>query len=306
MTLTQEPTVNIGSDIDVARALYDRGDYKEAHALAMRIFADHESVEVKLRALLTASACRSEQKRYADALTTLNLGGELLDDVGPVQKAKFFGQRAYLHTQLKDDENVLIDYAAARMYAEAAGDKVIEAQARNNMAGCYRRLKRYEESIAESDAAINVVRRSGDRLWLARFYDQKAQTLLEMVRYEDAAALSRKAVEMLGDHPSGFEARMTYGRALILLGAYYLETDDPVETFCSKRQAARSIDEPPSPELIQLALDRVDGRVSKAAQLLGVSYTTLIESIDRYRLTRREPQRRARSIILKSSEVKLK
>lgn len=296
MILTQAEGIGIGQDVVVARALYDRGDYQDAYVLSMRVFEDSAESDVKVRALLTASSCRAEQKKYADALAVLDRGSLLVDDVAPVQKAKFFGQRAFLHTKLKDDANVLIDYEAARTYAQAAADKVLEGQIRNNLAGCYRRMGRLEESIIESDAAIDIVRRSGDRLWLARFYDQKAQTLIEMENYAEAVTISRKAVDMLGDHPSSVEARATHGRALIALGASYLETDDPVESFGAKRRAAKLIDKAPSRELMQLALDRVGGRVAPAAQLLGISYPTLIESIERHGLTRQKPYRRGRSM----------
>lgn len=296
MILTQAEGIGIGRDVDVARNLYDRGDYQDAYALAMRAFKDSADVDIKLRALLTASSSRSEQKKYADALTILNRACSFVDDVAPTQKAKFFGQRAFLHAKLKDDANVLIDYEAARVYAQEAADKVLEAQIVNNLAGCYRRLQRFEESITESDAAIAIVRSSGDRLWLARFYDQKAQTLIEMGRCAEAVAVSKKAVDMLGDHPAGSEARATHGRALIALGASYLETDDPVESFGAKRRAVKSIDQAPSRELMQLALDRVGGRVAPAAQLLGISYPTLIESIERHGLSRQKPYRRGKSL----------
>ena len=299
MILTQADSISIGQDVDVARALFDRGDYREAYALAMKTYEQADHVDVKIRALLTASASRSEQRKYSDALATLDLASPIVDEAAPAQKAKFFGQRAYLHTKLKDDENVLIDYEAARLHAQEAGDKVIEAQIRNNLAGCYRRLRRFEESIAESDAAIDITRHTGDRLWLARFYDQKAQTLIAMARGAEAVTLSRKAVDMLGDHPSSAEARITHGRALIVLGASYLEMDDPVETFGAKRRAVKLIDHAPTPELMQLALDRVDGHVAPAAQLLGISYPTLIQSIERHGLKRQQPLRRGKSVLVK-------
>lgn len=294
MPFTESHGVKIGQDVEVARALFDRGDYEEARALAVRAFEETDDPDVKIRALLTASSCESEQGKYKAALKTLNLAGSFLDLALPQQRAKFYGQRAYVNTKLKSDDG-LIDYEAARFHALEAGDKIIEARVRNNLAGCYRRTGRLEESILESDAAIAIVRHLGERLLLGKFYDQKAQTLISLGRYSEAVGISKQAVEMLAGHPSLEEARLTYGLALVALGSENLSFDDPVATSKAKRKAAKYLEMRLDPVLLQTALDRVDGRVAQAAHSLGVAHPFLIREIKRHKLSRRPAQRRAKS-----------
>lgn len=295
MSVMESSSVGIGLDVDVARTLFDRGDYADAHALAMRMFQESPDLDVKIRAVLIASSCESETDKHKAALQTLGLAAPFVDLVAPVQKAKFYGQRAYLHTRLKLSDG-LIDYEAARFHALEAGDKVVEAQVRNNLAGCYRRAGRLDESLAESDAAIAIVRKLGERLLLGKFYDQKAQTLIKAGRYSDAVSIAKQSVDMLAGHPSLEEARINYGTALVALGSENLSSDDPVATSKAKRKASSYLNVHLDPNLLQMALDRADGRVARAAQLLGVAHPFLIREIKRHKLTRRPAQRRGKSL----------
>lgn len=303
--LTKESSrvIESNADLDVARALYECGDFAESAALAKSIYQESKDTETRFHALLRVSTCQSEQRQYSAALKTLNLAGPLLDDVAPKFKANFHGQRAYLKAKIDADniDDALIDYAAARMFAQEAGDDRIGAQVRNNVAKRYGAAGRFDEAIIEVDAAIRMAQRLDDEILMGRFYDQKAQILIDANQYAAALVSSEKAMFLLTDHSSLTEARTTHGRALVALGAYYLEQVDPIGAFTGKRDASQYVTVSLDANLIKLALDRTGGNVYQAAELLHVKHPSLLGSIKRFKITRSPPRRRAKSLIKNKS-----
>lgn len=297
MAVTSPSTNDSLAVLGEARALYDCGAFAEAVDAAKTIYQDSEDNEMRFRAILLASSGESEQRHYATALKTLQLADPLLDEARPVWKANYFCQRAHLKVRLnpKVVDCAVIDYQAAIFYAQEADDSRVEARARNNLARRHSKANRFDDAIREVDAAIRIADRLGERVELGRFYDQKAQILIDHRHFAEATRFSERAISLLNDHPSQSEARTTYGLALVALGAEFLEQEDPIDTFTSKRQAVKYVSMSLDASLIQLALDRASGNISHASDLLHVKHTSLLELIKKFKLTRSPVRRRGRT-----------
>lgn len=305
-TITSSSSARIQGDLDVARALYDSAAFPESVSASKAIYKEAHDPELRIRALLLASAGESEQRRYASALKTLQLADALLDEAKPKWKANYFCQRAHVKVKLspKVVDCGVIDYQEAIYYARQADEPQVEARARNNLARRHSKADRFDEAIREVDLAIQIAKRLGEQVELGRFYDQRAKILCDHLHYADSLVWSERAIRLLADHPALTEARTTHGRTLVALGGCYLEQDEPVDTFREKRIAAKYLNVTLDGNLIQLALDRTGGNVYQAAELLQIKHPSLIQAIKKHGLNREPARRRGKALIGKINPTK--
>lgn len=286
--------------IGSARRLFDSAHYDDALAEIRELRSRPLSLSEEFAAVQLQSCVESEKGLFWKSLQTLNVAGSFIDQLPPAERAKFYGQRALLHSKLKNGDSALIDLEAAKFWAQESGDKETEARVRNNLSKQYADAGRLDEAMVEADSAIEFALYHDDPVLLGRFYDQKAQILIDAQRFTEAIQLSGKAISLLTAHPSLTEARETHGRALIGQGIEYLEQPDPVATFSAKRSAAAMISTTLDKVLVQLALERCGGRVTNAAMLLGAHHKALLKVIKKHDLPY-EQRRRARSIVKNKS-----
>lgn len=286
--------------LSFAKQCFETGEYDPALAVIGDLVAEGREV---FPALLLKACIESERGQYSQCLKTLKQAGEFIDTADPRRRARYYGQRAYANKKLGNMDSPLVDYEAARYWAQRAGDELCEASVRNNLAKRYSELGRLDEAIRESDAAIRIAQDSDDCFLLGRFTDLRAQILLENDLLDDAVKVGKRAVEILG--PIGNEvaldeARSTYAHSLIALALSFAELSEPLKTFKLRKQLsarlAPEIDEAALEVLIRQAMGRAGGHVSKAAQLLGVSHPAMIKSVQKFGLTRQPKRRRAKSL----------
>jgi tetratricopeptide (TPR) repeat protein len=294
----------VGDGLDAARSLYQSGEYEQCVAEARAARLGTQKRAVIMAAVLLESSAQFDRGLYGEALRALNAGSEIIESVSPLLKAKFFAQRAVVRRKRNDKkkgdkDQALVDYEAARYWAEEAGNEMVIASIQNNLAKLYSEFDRYDDAIEASNAAIETAEHCGASIWLGRFYDQRSQILIDAKNYAQALQFSEKAMGLLAGHPSEEEARETHGRALIGLGSSYLEHEDPLESLRSRRAAAKIIESSPDDQTIQLALDRTDGRIRQAAILLGMQHSALIKLVQQKGFSRHPQRYRGKSIFTK-------
>jgi tetratricopeptide (TPR) repeat protein len=285
--------------LDLPFAFYDSGDFSACLVELEPYVGEGIPADIRIPALLRQASCYSELERYADSLNSLLSLAPVIDDGTDHQRAHFYGQRAYLYRRLENVSAAMLDYEAARFWAQESGSKLAEASVRNNLAKIYSELDRSDEAIAESDAAISIASQLSDEMHLGRFYDQRAQILIDQKSYAEAIRFSEKALRLLNGHPSEAEARTTHGRALIGLGTVYLQSEDPFASLRARRDAAKLIQVTPDTELIRLALAKSDGHVSRAAQMLGMRHYALTNIVKSRKIERRPIRKRRKTLITK-------
>lgn len=283
---------------DHARSLYFDGRHNEAFIEAEVLCLSPEPLE-KLSGLLLKACIQSERNEFSACLVTLKIAGPLIDDAPAKSQAAFYGQRAFVRVKIGKRSDALVDYEAARVRALEAEDELSELSVRNNLARIYGQTDRFDEAISESDKAIQIARKLNERIYLGRCYDQRALILNDNKLYVEAVRWSEKAIAILGSHPAAAEARMTHGRALIGVGESYLDHPDPVENFRVRREIVNSIIVSLNREVIEEALERCEGNIKRASQLLNVQHQSLQGSINRFDLRPHQKRQVKRSIIVK-------
>ena len=284
--------------IEIARSLYFAGDYDAAIEEAEILIASGGIAE-RVGGLLLKACIQSERDQFSECLDTLKVAGPLIDQASAKSRAAFYGQRAFARVKTGRKKDALIDYEAARVYAQESGDQLAEATVRNNLARIYGQCERFDDAITESDSAILMFRKLNERIHLGRAYDQRAQILNNEGLYSEAITWSEKALSILGTHPASAEAKMTHGVALIGLGESYLDHPDPVENFRTRRAMVNMINTSLGPEVIQLALDRCEGNVLRASVLLNVRHQSLQGAVNRFKLKSHQNRTVRRSVMKK-------
>lgn len=274
----------------LARALFDAGDFQAAI----------ETSASDLEGLLLKASSLYDAGKYREGREVLGIAGPLIDLAEPRLKARFHGMRAAFDTKLGNDENVLVDYEAAKYWAEDAGDELCYAMARNNIAKQYAKAGRTDEALEESRAAISTAKRLNEHAFIGRFLDQRAQILFKLGRFTEAVDTAKQAVETLekhGNETTLAEAQTTYGKALVRLGSSYLISDS-IDGYLTRKEVglATTLDK----ELIHQALERSNGRVYQAAKLLDVSHSYIIKIAGNENLTRQPRRTRHKSLPVKA------
>lgn len=287
-------------ELELARVLYDSGDFGACLVEVEPFTRPPAGKAVRCEALLRKARCLSELGKFRDSLNTLEKILPFIDDQPARFKSYFHHQRARNRKKLLKTDDALLDYEAARFWAEESGeDPLSEAAIRNNIAKIYSEQGRFDEAVAESDRAIQIALRLREQIYLGSFYDQRAQVLLDRKDFSGAITFSKRALTLLDGHPSIVEARNTHGKALIGLGVSFLETDDPLESLRARRKAAKLIQVTPGTAEIELALTQSGGRVSQAADLLGMRHFALQRFIKSRKIERGAVRRRGRPVIQK-------
>lgn len=285
-------------DLEIARACFRVGEYDEVEAIADRNLENPAVNDADAIAFYVLKACvRTERGLFYESLELLSSAGPRLDGAAPREKALFYGQRARNYVQTGKLDAALVDYEAARVWAQEAGDLTIEARIRNNLARQYGNAGRFDDAIQEVDAAIEAARRLDDESLLGMFYDQKAQILNTAERFSESLMCSERAIGLLESHPSQAEAINTHETALIGLLIKYCEKGDPLESFRVRRKITNSIMRPVDREVITLALQKCDGHLLNAAKLLGVHHATLLKVINKETLQSLQRRRYKKSLI---------
>ena len=280
--------------------LYFSGGFEECIVQLEPYISEDVEVDIRRTALLRKSRCLSELGRYRDALRALLAVAPLVDEAGPQFKSQFFHQRAHVKRKTGDDNGALIDYAEAGFWAEEINDELGQACVRNNIAKLYSEADRLDEAIKESDAAIAIAKQLNDDIHLGRFYDQRAQILVEHKQFSEALVFSRPAARLLANHPALAEARHTHGIALAGLAAEHLTNEsDPIATFRGRREAQQILAAPLDEDILRYALELCEGHVAQAAALLGVTHRAVIKAAEHFDLPRQPKQRRTKRVIVK-------
>ena len=216
------------------------------------------------------------------------------------------------NTRTEDLDRALVDYAAASYHFEQAEHRIYLAGVENNLGHLYFTISRFDDAHTHLDHARRVLASLKDTNGLAKVDETRACVFLKQGRLAEAERVASAAVrvqEQGGRHALLAEALITYGRALARLEKYgaalfaFRRAVDLSEQNGNSHQAAeaslaafREIGEhlvvaergqvlsgralvedklTMEREVIRLALEQSDGRITHAARSLGMSWQAL-------------------------------
>ena len=295
----------VSNDLEIARALFGSGAYEEVLSFTDDAIPRASNPRESFALHLQRAAAYGEREDYRSALDVLQKAGGFIDRASPMSKGRFYCQRAYLLVKLGRCDDALVDYEEARVWAQESGDRITEATSRNNIARQYSKADRLDEAIIESDAAIAIGKTLADDWRLGRYYDQRAQILVDHDRFSEAIPFCERAVNLLADNPSAVEARETYGRAILGLLRNFTTREDPIEGFRARRWMATKFAAGLDEQTTRTALERSNGHVFNAAALLNITHAALLKAIKRYGLQDLQQRKLRKSIIKKNKSCEL-
>jgi len=209
-------------------------------------------------------------------------------------------------------DRALVDYAAASYHFELAEHRCYPANTENNLGLLYYTISRHEDTHAHLDRARRVLADLKDVIGVAQVDETRACVFLKQGRLLEAERVARAAVrvqETSGLHGLLAEALITHGRALARLKRYgaslfafrrAVDLSENAENLNRAAEAAlaafqeigehlavtergqllsgRALGENKlsmERELIRLALEQSQGRITQAARSLGMSWQAL-------------------------------
>ena len=209
-------------------------------------------------------------------------------------------------------DRALIEYAAASYHFDLAEHHPYLANVETNLGYLYFKIERFDEASEHLDRARRIYARIKDARTAAQVDETRARMFLQQGRIKDAERVARSAVrvhERDGNVKLLTEALITYGRVLARLERYgaslatFRRTIDLSDEAGLAHRAAEAtlaafrelgdhlvVSErgqmlsgrgvghdklAMEREVIKLALERANGRVSQAARLAGMSHQGL-------------------------------
>jgi CheY-like chemotaxis protein len=187
------------------------------------------NAELKAVVLIRAGMVEIAAHHLSEALRIFNECSPLVDSIeDDAIKGTFHNLFAVLFRRLSRAENrddyldrALIEYAAAAVHFEQAGNVRYQACVDINLGFLFYTLGRYSEAHTHLDRARDLFIALSDSVHLAQVNDTRAQTLIAEGRLTEAEQFSRSAKKTLekGDERGLLaEALTTYGRVLARMG----------------------------------------------------------------------------------------
>lgn len=292
-------------------------------ARAYEYLGQSEEGRILIKAVLERSNLSHELKAFGVFVLSLfqspgralkTLSEISLDGLAPALKARITHRRARLLSDDKEFDASLIEYAGAIAYFEEAGDRSGLAHTYNNMAGVYRRMKRFDDAHAANYRALALTNPTDT--FLPNFLDHKAQILNDEGRYADAEKLARQAVQMVDGTQRASdlcENLCTLGKALAAQGKYLVASETLARAYSigerldsqelmfkatkARKECAEMSVNALELKMAELALRMCDGSYRSAGKMLETSHTALIKLLKRN--SRQWKPKRPQSIILK-------
>lgn len=207
--------------VDLAICYWREGALDEARITlddALMRLGDLES-EQRLRVVLNKVVVEEVSGRSNDALRQLRASEALFEKSNnDALKGKFHNQFANVLKNVGLVENrgdyidqALVEYAAAGVHAERAGNKRFLALTKNNVGFLFVRLGRFSEAQQELEQARRLFESLKDRGMVAQVDDTRARAFIAQRMYSEAERVSRAAIRVLeqGDERSLLAAGLT-------------------------------------------------------------------------------------------------
>lgn len=221
------------------QSLLDNGRACVQTALGLTSLIEEE--ELKGRACIRLAYIERDAGRLHEALRIHREAKQVIEACSnDALKGMYHNEYALVCRRIAAAENkpelhdqALIEYAAASIHYEKAGNLRYQSAVENNQGFLLMKLRRYTGAHAHVDRALEIAARLKDREFTGQFLDTKAQILIEQKRYKDAVQIARKSVETL----KGGEQKALLVASLTTLGVALSKSGDNFRALTSLERA---------------------------------------------------------------------
>ncbi len=217
---------------DLALCYWREGGFEEARInlkSGLALLGEDDRSELKATLLIRASIVEMETQKLQEAM-------QLCDKAAPIVEASedhalkgsFHVQYGLVLRHLATPENLevyldraLIEYAAAAIHYEQAGNQRAVARVENNLGFLYYTIGRYQDAHEHLDRARKLFMKLKDVGTAAQVDETRARTLLAEGRLREAERMIKAAIRVLengGQQAVLAEALTTQGKIVARLG----------------------------------------------------------------------------------------
>jgi tetratricopeptide (TPR) repeat protein len=264
-----------------ARGAWRDGNLDSADLLIDTVLGEKMSPAVAAKCYSIKAGIALARKDAAAAMRALDKMAPFLEAANIRIQGTFYLQRGRAHRSLNNIDAALTDYSGSLALWQMCGDKNYEGAAYINLAECYLRLSDIEQAYFNIEQAFAVLPDLSE--YLCNAYDTKAKILLADGKTEKAYRLIEKALASSGGNE--------------LWEKEFLETKTRIKErlICLLVPLAKMKDlDVMKLQMVQNALEKAQGSVTIAAEMLGTSHQVIAYTADAQGLDR---SKRKKSII---------
>jgi transcriptional regulator with PAS, ATPase and Fis domain len=193
--------------IAIARTYWCQSFVDEARITYRQIVSDIDEHNPMLRAkaLLHLAQVENSTGRIVDAELALTQAeiyveassSEFIRGLFRITRASVVHNLGLLQKRTDYFDRVVMDYTAAKIHFEQAGNLRYCATVENNLGHLYYLSGDYVQARTHVNEAITIARALGDDRYVAQFEDTLARVLIEERRYQEATALTQRTIKKL-------------------------------------------------------------------------------------------------------------
>lgn len=252
---------------ELARGAWREGNVENALLIIRSVLTEEMSPAVAAACYSAEAGFLAEMEDFEGSLESLQKMSPFLEAASVEIQGTFYNQRGRAHRRLGNYDAALTDYTGALALWQGCGDRNYEGAAYINLAECYLIMKDVEEAYLNIAQAFAVL--PTDSEYLCNAYDTKAKVLLADGKAERAFQCIEKALSLTGGNE-------TWERT-------FLDTRDQIKERLMELLVPVAVMKDADDlkvKMVRYALQKADGSVTIAAELLGTSHQVIAYTAD--------------------------
>lgn len=277
---------------EMAVSIWREGRTADARFMLAAVLSESMTPRVAAECYVTEACFLAEEEDYKGSRRFLNLAAPLIDQADARVQRSFYHQRGRLLKEAGDLDAALTDYTGAAFWARQIGDQEKEADALLNTANIYLLWGDVKSARKNLEPALKIFR-DVQSPNLAHAYDSLAQLLLGENRISLAIEALERAFDLAGEDRPAWRDQFIETRGKIEAKILELLKIERVEDLNRLKTV-----------LVREALIKADGNLSRAGEIIGLSYKGVdyIVQQDPELMRFRSPRKpRLKSLIKKSA-----
>ncbi len=201
---------------DLALCYWREGAFDEGRVLFRDALATAVSSRNRLRTLIDSTTVDISSGLYRDALHTLSQATALLGEAEDSHRGSYHLQRAMIHKKMGLLDDALIEYSAASLYLDRAGQVRYLGIVENNIGFILLELNKHDQALTHLDNAHRIFAGLRDIGHASQVNETRARVFIAQSRYQEAeraASAAATELEKGGQHSLLAEALVTRGVA---------------------------------------------------------------------------------------------
>jgi tetratricopeptide (TPR) repeat protein len=243
---------------ELARGAWREGNFENALLIIRSVLSEEMSPQVAAECYSAEAGFLADLGDFRGSLESLRRMAPFLEYADIRIQGTFYNARGRAHKNLGDIDAAITDYTGALAFWQECGDRDYLGAVSINIAELYLKLGDLKQADLNVDRAIEVLPRGSE--YLCNAYDTKAKILLENGQFVKALGLIEEALDLAGDHGE-WQKRFKETREQIV---------NKLQDVLIPLIGVKELDDL-KVRMVRRALEKTDGSLKQAADMLGTS-----------------------------------